>query len=218
MNPRWRRFSPSFKIESADSSGIKNGHPTSLACPFFPFSPLIRPSVSSPAAFIPVRLRSSRKAGLDDENSRFVYSQFFHQGQPPSKLQTSPINLREWISRLWAFYGKPIRVKTVVPTERVDEAPIPEKPPRSPYEARLGGVLVVSADNCDCPGARGVQGNAHVKVSIPGSQQVRQDPELRAQTRSQRLRFTILAPALSTCVWATARWMSSCRVCSSVTT
>ncbi|MGG7649871.1 hypothetical protein ACQ4OB_17830, partial [Pseudomonas sp. ES4] len=43
--------------------------------------------------------------------SILVHSQFFHQGQPPSKLQTSPLNLREWISRLWAFCGKPIRVK-----------------------------------------------------------------------------------------------------------
>src|SRR5438128_11798982 len=38
-------------------------------------------------------------------------SHIFHQFQPPSKLQTSPINLREWISRLWAFCGNPIRVK-----------------------------------------------------------------------------------------------------------
>jgi hypothetical protein len=38
-------------------------------------------------------------------------SQFFHQRQPPSKLQSSQINLREWISRLWVFYGKPVRVK-----------------------------------------------------------------------------------------------------------
>ena len=38
-------------------------------------------------------------------------SHFFHRLQAPSKLQTSPINLREWISRLWALCGKPIRVK-----------------------------------------------------------------------------------------------------------
>jgi hypothetical protein len=42
---------------------------------------------------------------------RLIASQFFHQRQPPSKLQTSPLNLRKWISRLWAFYGKPIREK-----------------------------------------------------------------------------------------------------------
>jgi hypothetical protein len=36
---------------------------------------------------------------------------FLRQRQPPSKLQTSPINLRVWINRLWALYGKPIRVK-----------------------------------------------------------------------------------------------------------
>ncbi|CAI8874620.1 hypothetical protein EMIT0P171_20204 [Pseudomonas sp. IT-P171] len=41
----------------------------------------------------------------------FGSPQFFHHRQPPSKLQTSPINLREWISRLWVLCGKPIRVK-----------------------------------------------------------------------------------------------------------
>ncbi|WP_409316149.1 hypothetical protein [Pseudomonas sp. KCJK9016] len=42
---------------------------------------------------------------------RVTASQFFHPAQPPTKLQSSPINLREWINRLWALCGKPIRVK-----------------------------------------------------------------------------------------------------------
>lgn len=29
--------------------------------------------------------------------------------QSATTLETSPINLREWINRLWVFYGKPIR-------------------------------------------------------------------------------------------------------------
>ncbi|WP_426783917.1 hypothetical protein, partial [Pseudomonas atacamensis] len=56
-------------------------------------------------------LRHSVCSSFIQIKHRLRSSHFFHRLQPPSKLQTSPINLREWISRLWALCGKPIRVK-----------------------------------------------------------------------------------------------------------
>ena len=101
--------------------------------------------------------------------------------------------------------------KNVVPTERVDEAPLPEKPPRSPSKHGWGAFWLLLLIILIVLGLAAAKEMRTSKFQARELSKYRRHPELRAANPAPAMPFTTPAPARSICVWATAPWMNSCR-------